>query len=170
MIEYLKQEPFALPAVVSAPPPVLVAGDAVVTPGFERGALLLRGADEKLVRLSWEERQPGSDRRRALPAGEYALVGYRLIQTDAQGTTWQVSAGGKTIRTLALGAGSEQRVEIEPAIHMERRVQREELGVSIQGENGAGLTIYKDRKRISLAFRRLDAQGRALGEGKIQYG
>lgn len=155
---------------MSAPPESLGADEAVLTPGFERGALLLRGEDGHVVRLSWEERGTDADRRRALPAGKYALVGYRLIRADEHGVPWHVSAGGKTIRELELAASSEQGVEIDPAILMAPNVKHEDFGVSVQGESGAGLTIYKDGKRIPLGYRRLDAHGKPLAEGKINYG
>jgi hypothetical protein len=155
---------------VSAPPESLGADEAVLTPGFERGALLLRGEDGHVVRVSWEESANGADRRRALPAGEYALVGYRLIREDGHGATWHVSAGGKTIRELELAAGSEQEIGIDPAIRMAPNVKHEDFGVAIQGESGAGLSIYKEGKRIPLGYRRLAADGKPLAEGKVNYG
>lgn len=149
------------------------AGEGWVVPSFERGAAVLRAEDGKLVRLSWEDEEPESanpERRRALAPGSYALAGYRLLQRDAEGKSWHVSASAVKGVSLDVQAGSESRLEIEPAIRIAQRTQPRELNVSVQGMQGAGLSIYKEGKRIPLAFRRLDGEGRVLGEGKIQYG
>lgn len=143
----------------------------MLVPSFERGALLLRAEDGRLFRLSWEEPPaPGADRRRALPAGTYALAGYRLLGQDERGRPWHLSATAPSIRALELASGSEQRVEIDPAIRIEKRVRDDQLQVGIQGENGAGLSIYQGGKRIPLGFELYDRSGKKLGEGKINYG
>jgi hypothetical protein len=170
---YLVAQPLPLPRVVdtgAAP----AAGEGWVVPGFERGAVLLRAEDGKLVRLSWEGEASTEDanpeRRRALAPGSYALAGYRLQLRDAQGKSWHVSASAVKGVTLDVQAGRASRLEIEPTIRISEKAQSDGLNVSVQGVKGAGLTIYKEGKRIPLAFRRLDGEGRVLGEGKIQYG
>ena len=81
----LLEKPLPLPEPVTAPPRELASEMAVLTPSFERGALLLAAADGRRFGLSWEDEPAddpafaGADRRRALPAGSYTLVGYRLI-------------------------------------------------------------------------------------------
>lgn len=172
MRTYLVAEPLPLPRVVDggAGP---AAGEGWVVPSFERGAALLRAADGRLVRLSWEDgaaEQANPEQRRALAPGSYTLAGYRLQLRDAQGKSWHVSASAVKGVTLDVQAGRESRLEIEPTIRIAERAQSDGVSVSVQGMKGAGLTIYKEGKRIPLAFRRLDAEGRVLGEGKIQYG
>ena len=172
MRAYLGAEPLPLPRVVDGKTKPGAAA-AWVVPSFERGAVLRRAEDGSLVRLSWEgdpSVENAADERRELPAGSYTLVGYRLLARDEQKKTWHVSASAVKGVTLDVRAGRENRLEIEPTIQIVERVQSDGLNVAVQGMNGAGLSIYKEGKRIPLGFRRLDGQGRALGEGKIQYG
>ncbi len=157
---------------MTAPPrEALGAGEAAITPSFERGALLLGDTQGRVFRLSWEEADAGEqDRRRALPAGHYRLVGYRLIQRDEAGSTWHLSATAPAIRELELASGEERALEIDPAIRIEKRVSGDQLQVAIQGEGHAGLSIYRQEKRIPIEYRLLDAGGRELAAGKIRYG
>ena len=178
MREYLETEPLTLPLVVDGkskpglgePTP----GETWVVPSFESGAVLLRAEDGGAVRLSWEDEltaeNASTDRRRELAAGRYTLVGYRLIARDERKRSWHVSASALKGVTIDVLAGRENRLEIEPTIQIVERVQSDGLGVSVQGVSGAGLSIYKEGKRIPLGFRRLDGKGRVLAEGKINYG
>ncbi len=138
-------------------------------PDFEQGAVLLRAEDGSLVRLSWEDGDARA-RRRALAAGHYTIIGYRLIARDASGRSWHVSASAVKGLTLDVQAGRENELAIDPTIRIVERYQADGAGVSVQGVNKAGLSIYKEEKRIPLGIRRLDAQGRTLAEGKISYG
>lgn len=174
MREYLSAKPLPLPRVVdekNAPGP----DGTCVVPSFERGAVLLRAEDGSAVRISWEDDLPSkdaasTDQRRALPAGRYTLVGYRVIARDARGKTWHVSASAVKGVTFDVQAGRANTLEIDPTIQIVERAQPDGLGVSVQGVNGAGLSIYKEGKRIPIGIRRLDAEGRTLAEGKISYG
>jgi len=147
-----------------------VAALATITPGFERGALILRNAEGRFYRLSWEAAQPGADRRRALPAGKYALAGYRLVSSDSSGKTWHVSATAPSMRELELASGQETRLEIDPTIRLDRRLNGDSVQVSVQGEARSGLSMYKEGKRIPLGFELLDHAGKKLADGKINYG
>jgi len=162
-------KPLPLPRVVDAKSEP-GAGEALVVPSFERGAALLRGADGNLVRLSWEDEDARTDPERALAVGRYTLVGYRLLARDPEHETWHVSASAVKGVELDVQPGRTNTLEIDPTIQIVARKQGEGLGVSVQGAGGAGLSIYAEGKRIPLGFRRLDAQGRTLAEGKIQYG
>ena len=137
-------------------------------PSFERGAALLRDETGELVRLSWEGE--GGERRRSLPAGRYALVGYRLIARDGARRTWHVSASVVRDVELDLAADRENALAIEPEIRIETRFRPGGVEVSVRGAGGSGLTIYREGKRIPLGYRRFDATGAARGEGKITYG
>ncbi len=171
MRTYLGAEPLPLPRVVDAKSE---PGETWVVPSFESGAVLLRAEDGSVLRLSWEDEpaaeNTGAERRRELAAGRYTLVGYRLIARDERKRTWHVSASAVKGVTLDVQAGRENRLEIEPTIQIVERVQSDGMSVSVQGISGAGLSIYKEGKRIPLGFRRLDEEGRKLGEGKIAYG
>src|SRR5687767_7806460 len=78
-----------------------------VSPSFDEGSLIVSSAKGELLRLAWEPREGltmPQDRRRALEAGEYRIVGYRIVRRDASGTRWHVSASGK-IKKLVVESG-----------------------------------------------------------------
>jgi hypothetical protein len=152
-------------------PGALASGEGALVPGFERGAALLRDPGGKVWRLSWEEPEAaGADRRRALPAGSYELVGYRLIRADQAGVAWHVSATGPNGRAIEVAAGKEARLELNPTIRIGKRLQGKRLAVEVRGEEKMGLSIYRDGRRVPIAFRLLDERGREVDSGKIEYG
>ena len=169
MQDALAAKPLPLPTPVTTAPRELASDMAVLTPSFEKGALLLAAADGRRFRLSWEE-ESGADRRRALPAGAYTLVGYRIVAADAAGKLWHVSASGPKLRKLDLPAGSERTLEIDPSIRIMKRVVGEQLQVAVQGDDKAGLTIYKEGKRIPLGFELRSEDGAPRGAGQVRYG
>jgi hypothetical protein len=170
-MRHLAAKPLPLPTAVTAPPiGELAAETAVITPSFERGALILRRADGRLFRLSWQEDGVADDPRRALPPGKYALVGYRLLADDSQERTWHVSVSAPKIRELELESGKSLRVEIDPAIRIAQRVHAGRLQVSIQGEREAGLSIYKEGRRIPIGYEVRGPGGGVESAGKIRYG
>lgn len=167
-MEALAREPLALPTALTSAPES-VEGLALVVPGFARGAALLRAEDGRLVRLSWED-GPSGDRRRGVAPGRYDLVGYRLLARDVRGVEWHVSAGGTTIRELVLTAGTETRLALDPTIELDASLAHEGPRVTVQGEAGAGLSIYRAGRRIPLRYRLRDAAGRVLDGGAFTYG
>jgi hypothetical protein len=138
-------------------------------PGFARGAALLRAEDGRLVRLSWED-EVARDRRRGLAPGRYELVGYRLLARDRRGVEWHVSAGGKAIREVVLESGTETRLGLDPTIALRALSSPGGPRVTVQGESGAGLSIYRAGHRIPLGYRLRDFAGRALVSGAFTYG
>lgn len=121
------------------------------------------------MRLSWEEGEdPGGPR--ALPEGRYTLVGYRILADDAAGKPWHVSATGASIRKIVIESGANESLDIDESIRIESRVHAGRIQVAIRGEHGAGLSIYKEGRRIPLGYRLLDAAGAELGSGSIEYG
>jgi len=122
-----------------------------------------------VVRLSWEDGgEPGEPR--ALPEGRYTLVGYRILADDADGKPWHVSATGASIREVVIRGGANESLDVDETIRMESRVHAGRIQVAIRGEHGAGLSIYKESRRIPLGYRLLDASGAELGSGSIEYG
>src|SRR5262249_29701872 len=135
-------------------------------------------------RLEWPQAQPApsadpadrarSDRRRALPPGEYTLTGYRVVRRDAKSVEWFLSATGPNLRRLIVRAGEEQHVPVDETIHVTGGAHPDGRGVEIQvmiaGEKGSGLSIYRGGRRIEIGYRLADAQKQELARGTLNYG
>ena len=143
-----------------------------VSPSFDEGSLIVSSAEGEFLRLAWEPREGltmPQDRRRALEAGEYRIVGYRIVRRDASGTRWHVSASGK-IKKLVVESGRDLRVEVDERVRVAQRFDGSSAGMEIRGDGGAGLTIYRDGKRIGVPYRVVDESGIVLARGDMRYG
>ena len=178
MIAFLKSGALQAPRVVSTAPSKAADRVGFITPGFDEGTLFLKSAASEHYRLEWAgkagESGAAADRRRAVPAGEYALVGYRIIRRDAQGTTWFISATGSNLRRLTVQASEEQQASIDETIRLTGGAHPSEgtveIHVMVAGIKGSGLSIYRDGRRIDIDYRLLDAQGKELARGTLAYG
>ena len=154
-----------------------------VVPSFEHGSLMLKDADGRHVRLSWEngetkkdsEQVDSNDRLRALPPGTYTLTGYRILRLDKHGKPWFISAtSARGIRKLTVREGQVSRVQLSDAIHVQCRIQPTDEGIrvlaGVQGEHHSGLSIYRDGKRIAIRYVVRGADGERLATGKMEYG
>ena len=151
-----------------------------IVPGFERGALLLQDPAGERYRLSWNETpaegdgtptsKENRDRRRALPAGEYTLIGYRLTREARSGEAWHLSASGPKLRKLTVEPDTKLAVAIEEKVHVRHRLAGKQLGVEVRGDGGAGLTIYRAGCRIPIDYELVDAKGEVRAQGTIRYG
>lgn len=159
-----------MPRVVDATPEALAAGHGYVTTDLGAGALMLVDEDEQHLRLSWESDAADSDGRRALPAGRYSLTGYRVLATDEDGAAWHLSATKPRLREIEVVAGKTIEVEIDRRVHLVQTLTRSRANVGVQGDGHAGLSIFKDGKRIALAYRVLDARDHELVAGELRYG
>lgn len=128
--------------------------------------MLLRGGGGAVWRLAWTKDGP---RRFAVPAGDYAWMTYRLIET-----AWHVSATGTPLGRVAVRPGERAVVSVVDGIALRLRG---DLGPrSVRGEvqlgapEGGGLSIYRDGRRIPLTCEVVDAAGRSLGSGPVGYG
>ncbi|MEQ1893881.1 MAG: hypothetical protein ABL998_15175 [Planctomycetota bacterium] len=145
-------------------------GDAIVRPGFARGALLLRAPEGGTFRLSWGEDGGAGDVRRALAPGSYEVLGYRRIERDRAGAEWLASVSGPP-PVLELRAG-EVTLFAPPALELTLEagaapISFVQVGLS-DGERGVAL--YRDGRRIELAYVLTDASGRPLARGPLDYG
>lgn len=52
---------------------------------------------------------------------------------------------------------------------MKKRLHAGRVGMAITGQK-AGLTIYREGKRIPVRYRLVDAEGSELAAGKMNYG
>lgn len=166
LVAYLGASPLPLPQVVDNAQPA-AAGEATVLPSFQRGAVLLRASDGRELRLSWDE--PGGERRRALPAGRYGILGYRLSAV-ADGASWHLVGSGLGNVTVGFSAGGTHVIAIDPVVRVEERIGADRIEVGLVGHEDAGVSLYRDGARVPLRYRRFDRAGALLGEGMLQFG
>jgi len=154
-----------------------------VAPSFDEGTIVLKNASDEFVRLEWPKTdrvtakktdRPIATMRRPLPPGKYTVTNYRMVRRDHGGREWFISATGKNIRQIEVVAGQTHRLDLRPEIAMNCRVKMTASGVDVQavimGEHHAGLTIYRDGKRIPMEFVIVDADGKELASGPMTYG
>ena len=167
------------------------AGHGLLVPSFDEGTVLVKNVGGEAIRVSWESprpktggkpnRPPGrsprseASRLRALPSGVYTLIGYRVIRRDKSGRSWFVSATApRGIRKFAMVAGKRSTLKIDEHVVVDCATRRTKLGlrllVTVAGEIESGLTIYRAGRRISIEYRVLDATGRVLARGPMEYG
>ncbi len=141
------------------------------------GSLFLKNASGEVTRLAWKAGKAGE--LRALPPGNYTLVGYRIVRKDDEGVNWFISAiSPKGIRKLAVKPGKPLMVAIKPEIRVAckgRAGGPKAKGVlavqgGFQGEHHSGLTIYREGKRIPLRFTISNHTGEEIETGKMGYG
>ena len=169
--EYFESRPLDTPLVVDGSE----LGDedeelgyVTLTQGI--GAVLVKDADGQPWRLSWEADDQGTDRRRGLPPGSYDVTAYRMIDRSREDAEWHISVSGLREWKLEVDAGETAELEVDATVHMRAGVRRGMASMSIVGMHGAGLSIYKDGRRIPINFRVIDSQGEVLAKGPMNYG
>ncbi len=169
--EYFESRPLDTPLVVDGSE----LGDEEDDVGYVTlsegiGALLVKDADGQDWRLSWEGDEPGADRRRGLPPGSYDVTGYRMIDRSREGEEWHISVTGVRHWKLEVDTGETLEVEVDATVHMRSGMRGKRATMSIVGMHGAGLSIYKDGRRIPINFRVTDSEGEVLAKGPMNYG
>ena len=168
LADYLLQRPLALPVVIDHWTGGCI-GDAVLRPGFARGALLLRGSEGGMTRLSWGEIGVPGDARRALAPGRYEVLGVRWIEHDAQGVEWIASATG--VGELELEPEEELLFTPEPL-----ELSFDPGTVPFEGVDFAlrqgprGVALYRAGRRIELSYVLRAADGSVRARGPLDYG
>ncbi len=143
--------------------------DGLVTVSFAAGDLFLSDAEDHAYRLSWNADEPQAERRRALPAGSYRLRTYRIVRTEG-GERWHVSATAPSLRRIEVRAGETTHVELDDTIAIHSRLSDTQAGMNIQGDSGAGLSIYRGAKRIPIDYRVRDEADVVVATGTMRYG
>jgi hypothetical protein len=164
-----------MPRVVAEPPSSAQRDHGFVTAAFAEGTLLLRDEQDNYLRLEWgSASQPATDARRALPPGSYELTGYRITRRDDNGVAWFVAATGHAIQRIQIRSGQTTAVKVGDAVQFQltarRRGQAVVLQTPVAGDAHAGLSVYRDGRRITLRYRVTDADGRELAAGDLRYG
>lgn len=119
-----------------------------------------------MLRLRWPRSETAP--RFALPAGTYQWISYRLVEG-----TWHVSATGE-LGAIEVQAGHVRQLEVGDAVRLALRAVPRRDGLQFQvrvaGEREAGLSVYRDGRRISLNWSLVDGHGEELGTGPLRYG
>ena len=174
MQAWLREQPLPLPQVVDeAPEEAQPTHGLLSLPAGQEAAVLLQGQDGELLRLSWEQREgaaASTDRRRALPVGSYRIRGVRIVDRSREGEVWHTSASGHRLGHLEVEAGQLQALELDPTVQLSKSLRRGRAAMSINRPGGAGLSIYKDGRRVPIGYRLVDAAGRAVASGRMRYG
>ncbi|MFT4550152.1 MAG: hypothetical protein ACI8XO_004857 [Verrucomicrobiales bacterium] len=107
---------------------------------------------------------------RALPTGTYTLTGYRLVRSE-----WFVSVilAHHDHHKIVVEPGKVTTLKIDPTIHMSCKADTTSKFIvrsSFKGMHGAGLTIYKNGKRIPLGFKITPPRGKPLESKAMNYG
>ena len=153
--------------------------EGFVTPNFKVGSLFLKDRHGKVIRLAWEpvgeaEPAPGVSAVRPLPPGSYTLTGYRIVRRDDQGTPWFISAiSAHGMRKIEIKPGQTQTININPGVLVRTSPGRNAgvpVTMAILGQQHAGLSIYKNGKRIPINYSITSPGGKLLETGKMKYG
>ena len=143
---------------------------AIVRSNIETGSVILAGPKVEIA-LIW--RAEDKERRRAVPADAYRLRTTRIERTE-RGSHWFLSSSGPAGKPRRYRAGRSVRLEVDPTVHFRGTVKRKakqlQLGFTLKGADGRGISIYKDDRRVPVTYRILSADGRALVAGKMRYG
>ena len=155
--------------------------------------MFLKNGQGEITRLEWEpmeadagdrgksekrSHQPvarDGGRLRALPAGTYTLTGYRVGREDDQGASWFISVilAHYDKHQITVRPGEISQIEIDPTVAVSCRANATGkfiVQAGLQGMHQAGLTIYRNGKRIPMGFSITAADGKLLESGGMNYG
>lgn len=109
-----------------------------------------------------------------LSPGRYTVIGYRLLRKDDSGTPWHLSAINiKGLSHFRVQRGKTSRVTIWPAVFATVKANPGKAFLiqgSLQGPRHAGLSVYKNGKRIPMGFTIKSGDGKDLEKGSMKYG
>jgi hypothetical protein len=171
---WFRSKPLPLPKLIASPPAGATDGESgvIVLPEGE-AALLLEDEQGQALRISWErveDQRPNKDRRRALPAGQYKILGLRQVDRSREGELWHTSTTGRQLGFLDVEEGEQQTLELDRKIVFSRALRKTQVAMGITHPSGAGLSIYKDGRRIPITYELHAADGRIVRHGAMNYG
>lgn len=169
MIKYLRETPLPLPIVTKSGEASVSKRTGTVSPSFDRGDLFLENARGAVYRLSWTGDESPEASARVIPAGNYKLKTYRIVQ-EREGELWHISATKASIKEVKVKAGGHTTVVVDDAVTMGSVLHGNRAQMTIQGERGAGLSIYRAGRRIPIGFQVVGRSGEVLSKGKMRYG
>jgi hypothetical protein len=154
---------------VDSAPAELPEGFGTVSTNFGQGELFLSNKEGDSYRLSWGAESSKDDQVRALPAGVYDLRTYRIV-SRVDGEDWHLSGSAPSIKKVKVEAGENLLVKLEDTIHMGSHIGGGRAQMSITGDSGSGLSIYRAGKRIPIGYRILNKSGDVVASGDMRYG
>ena len=169
LLSYLKTTPLPLPEVTRAPTGELQPGFGTVTPSFKRGEMFLSNSLGKAFRLEWNGEETEAERARVLPAGQYKLGTYRIVRVQ-EGERWHVSGTRSPIKTVQVRSGNNTLVQVDDTIKLRSSLRGSHAMMSIKGDGGSGLSIYREGNRIPIRYSIQTESGRVLTSGTMRYG
>lgn len=179
LIEFLQARTLKSPVAITSAKHKATETNGFVQPGFEEGSVLLKNEHGEFFRLEWPRTAANQDHtefatERPIAPGRYTIVNYRMVKQADDGSEWFTSSIANDIRTFELIAGQTVHLDLKPEIAMEVAAVFADggiqIGAAIMGDGGGGLTIYRAGKRIPLDFVVVDAEGRELASGAMEYG
>lgn len=119
------------------------------------------------------------------PAGEIALVWrpdgpapqappgrYQVRTTRIARESFLISSTGAPEPSFTVKDGA--KLEVDDTVRFEGQVKRQgqklQLGFSIKGADGRGLSVYKDGNRVPVTYKVLGKDGEILAHGTMNYG
>ncbi len=178
LIRWLKNAKRGRPTRIDAPPADSKKdgknASPHVEPTFGAGSVVLARGD-RLFTLVWSSKDTAKTRRRALPAGEYRVRTTR-IEGQKDGAWWFLSSTGPAGegRKVRVTKRDATKFSIADTVVFEAIVRQHRgkmmLGFSIAGTDGRGLSVYRDGKRVPVAYKILGKKGKTLAQGTMNYG
>jgi hypothetical protein len=143
-------------------PPPRAKGEAKVTASFAEGSAVLAGEGGD-VTLVWDPKGPAP----GAPPGKYRVRTTRISREN-----FLISAAAGPEPTLAVKDKAE--LKVDETVRFDGQAKRLgnklDLGFSIKGKDGRGLSVYKDGKRVPVTYKVLAKDGAVLAQGKMNYG
>lgn len=166
---YLASKPLRLPTVVDSRSTKAAGAQGKVIADFKRGAMIVQHQDGRQFRVTWEAKGDNASQPRSLPVGGYKVRGYRVLADDASGVPWLLSSSGASLGTFEVSAGNQTLMPSDGSLRLVKQRRGNTVSVAVQGHDRAGVTIYRDGKRIPMGYR-LVANGKLVDEGPMAYG
>lgn len=145
---------------------------ARVVSDLEAGSIVLKG-DKGDVALVWKQGEKGHER--ALPPGPYYLRTTRVERVKGKNHWFLSSTGPQQGAAMKLKAGKAKRIDVAATVHFHAMMKPNkkgafQLGFSIKGADGRGLSVYRNDKRVPVTYEVLAKGGKVLASGSMNYG
>lgn len=169
MIEYLSGTGLTRPTLIDKAPTERKTV-ALVTAPFDAGTITLAGPDGD-VTLLWNHGE--GTQARGIPAGAYRLRTTRVELAQGK-KIWFISSTGAARDVRDYKQGATTSLPFPSQVHFTCRAKRKgkalSLGMGIKDASGQGLSIYRGSKRLTVGYAVLDAKGKELATGTMNFG